>query len=154
MKKVTETQVKKKIVDLNPIELAYACAKYVDPIVNGKTYFEIRHHDLRKHGRGGCLQVFVTDRRTKASYDYSLNPVRTVRYMEHFKISVSPFSEEESGSAWIAEDCLHETELYSYGNTATVAVHVLALLIVCLENNDLENNEVELPEDFVLSANS
>lgn len=88
---MTENSEELVLVDIkncHPKELDWACAMWVEPVLNPerckKKGHKVVYSDFR--GKGGTLQVFVAEKRL--SYDFSVGPHLAVEYAKHFGLEL------------------------------------------------------------------
>ena len=98
MVKKNEVQEEMRSVNihsLSPIMLEWACAYYVEPIVRGKAFRDVRLCDWR--GKGGGLQVMVSEKKN-SSYWFRLCTLRSVSYITKLGLYVTC----KDGLTWAA----------------------------------------------------
>lgn len=83
------------IHSLSPIMLDWACAYYVEPMIRGKAFREVRFCDWR--GKGGGLQVMVSENKD-SSYWFKICPSRAVSYITALELYVTC----KDGLTWAA----------------------------------------------------
>jgi hypothetical protein len=83
---LTEEMQSINIHSLPPILLDWACAYYVEPMIRGKAFREVRFCDWR--GKGGGLQVMVSEK-NDSSYWFRVCPSRAVSYITALELFVT-----------------------------------------------------------------
>lgn len=83
------------IRSLSPIMLDWACAYYVEPIIRGEAFWDVRFCDWR--GKGGGLQVMVSEKKD-SSYWFKICPSRAVSYITKLELYVTC----KDGLTWAA----------------------------------------------------